>query len=93
MVASGRGTRRIVTVPYVCGLSADARLATVVRMKALSAQRVATALGLAGRPGDPQLELRLLRLFQTDRAGRVDAEPEVTQEPASTPGPRAPLGS
>ena len=49
-------------------------------MKALNAQRVATVLGLAGRPGDPQLELRLLRLFQSERSDQVEAEPRAARE-------------
>ena len=36
-------------------------------VKRLNAQQVATVLLLAGRPGDPELELRLLRFFQSDR--------------------------
>ncbi len=35
-------------------------------MKLISAEQVATVLVLAGRPGDPELELRLLRFFQSE---------------------------
>ena len=43
-------------------------------MKELSAYDIANAL--AGRPGSPELELRLLMLFQSQAHDRVEREQE-----------------
>ena len=51
-------------------------------MKEVSTRQIAAAL--AGPPGDPSGELRLLLLFQADAADRVAAEPKALPEPVAT---------
>ncbi len=46
-------------------------------VKELSAYEIAAAV--AGRPGSPGLELRLLRLFQSEALDRVEAESESSR--------------
>ena len=48
-------------------------------MKELTADQIAAAL--AGHPGSPWPELRLLMLFQSEDGDRVDVEPESMREP------------
>jgi len=51
-------------------------------MKEISIQQIAAAI--AGHPGDPSVELRLLLLFQSAPAERVEVQPRPTREPLAT---------
>jgi hypothetical protein len=53
-----------------------------IAMKEISIQRIAAAI--AGHPGDPSVELRLLLLFQSAPAERVEVQPRPTREPLAT---------
>jgi len=48
-------------------------------MKEISIRQIAAAL--AGHPGDPSVELRLLLLFQSEAADRVEVQPRGINEP------------
>jgi hypothetical protein len=51
-------------------------------MKEISTRQIAAAL--AGHPGDPSVELRLLLLFQSEAADPAQAQPRAINEPAAT---------
>ena len=70
------GTLRLMLEGY--GASARSSMA----MKEISIKQIAAALG--GQPGDPSVELRLLLLFQSDVADRVEVQPRAINEPVAT---------
>jgi hypothetical protein len=51
-------------------------------MKEISIRQIAAAL--AGHPGDPSVELRLLLLFQSEAADRSQVQPRAKNEPIAT---------
>jgi len=51
-------------------------------MKEISTKQIAAVL--ARHPGDPSVELRLLLLFQSDAADRVEVQPRAINEPLAT---------
>jgi hypothetical protein len=51
-------------------------------MKEISPQKIAAAL--AGHPGSPLVELRLLLLFQPEVADRTEAQERAVREPLAT---------
>ena len=51
-------------------------------MKEISTKQIAAAL--AGHPGNPSVELRLLLLFQSEAADPVGVQPRALREPLTT---------